>query len=252
MFADYPAAPQNCVLTKRSNFVVTTVGKELIVHKDETLYATLKGHSRKINMCAVDATGRTILSASQDKTVKVWDGYSATLRHTLSGHTKAVTSCAIDDAGTTIVSGSRDRTVKVWDAQTGTLRHTFREHTASITACAIDAVGHFLVSASDDHTLRLWDIHLGTARFSFTGHRHKITGCTISADGRIIISVAEDKTIKVWNTETLCCMTTLHVDSALRCCVISIDGQWLIAGGDGGVYFLRLVGFEDIVKRQAP
>ena len=74
--------------------------------------------------CAVSSDGASIVSASYDKTLKVWDARSGEARLTLQGHTAEVNGCAVSPDGAFIVSASRDKTLKVWDAGTGELRLT--------------------------------------------------------------------------------------------------------------------------------
>jgi hypothetical protein len=76
--------------------------------------ATLEGHTRCIRSVAV-ACGR-IYTASDDKTVKVWDATTHVEVTTLKGHTRAVYSVAV--AYGRIYTASKDETVKVCDAAT--------------------------------------------------------------------------------------------------------------------------------------
>ena len=67
-------------------------------------------------MCAVAPDGAWIVSASADKTLRIWDAASGETRRTLSGHTRAVYGCAVAPDGTWIVSASADETSQIWDA----------------------------------------------------------------------------------------------------------------------------------------
>jgi WD40 repeat protein len=78
-----------------------------------------------------------IVSASDDKTLKLWDAASGAERATLSGHTSGVTGCAVSPDGSWIVSASRDQTLKVWDAASGAERTTLSGHTHWVTGCAV-------------------------------------------------------------------------------------------------------------------
>ena len=63
--------------------------------------------------------GSRIVSASEDKTLKVWDAASETQPSTAKGHTDAVLGCAYSPDGSRIVSASWDKTLKVWDVASG-------------------------------------------------------------------------------------------------------------------------------------
>ena len=111
---------------------------------------TLSGHAGVVNGCAVSADGATIVSASDDQTLKVWDGRSGAERFTLSGHAAWVKSCAVSADGATIVSASDDKTLKVWDGRSGAERFTLSGHAGEVKGCAVSADGATIVSASSD------------------------------------------------------------------------------------------------------
>ncbi|MCU0516728.1 MAG: hypothetical protein MUC60_07630 [Oscillatoria sp. Prado101] len=58
--------------------------------------------------------GKTLVSGSNDKTIKIWNLDTGTLQNTLTGHTDTVYSVAISPDGKTLVSGSNDHTIKIW------------------------------------------------------------------------------------------------------------------------------------------
>jgi WD40 repeat protein len=78
---------------------------------------------------AVSPDGRTIVSGSADRTVKVWEAESGRLLRSLEGHTDSVRAVAVSPDGRTIVSGSWDNTVKVWEAESGRLLRSLEGHT---------------------------------------------------------------------------------------------------------------------------
>jgi WD40 repeat protein len=138
--------------------------------------------------CAISADGETIVSASDDKTLKVWDGRNAAERLTLRGHSRSVERCAISADGATIVSASRDHTLKVWDGRTGAERFTLSGHSRSVTSCAMNADGATIVSASDDQTLKVWDGRTGECLATlYTDGR--LLGCACAQDGQTIVAV---------------------------------------------------------------
>jgi WD40 repeat protein len=82
-----------------------------------------------------DRTRRqTAISASGDKTLKIWDTETGTEVRTLSGHTNWVNAVAIAPDGKTAISASGDDTLKIWDTETGTEVRTLSGHTDSVYA----------------------------------------------------------------------------------------------------------------------
>ena len=65
-----------------------------------------EGHTEPVSGCAVAPDGTWIVSASEDKTLRIWDVATGETRRTLTGHTEAVSGCAVAPDGTWIVSAS--------------------------------------------------------------------------------------------------------------------------------------------------
>lgn len=59
-----------------------------------------------------------IITASDDKTAKIWDANSFELLATLGGHSGSVNSASFSPDDRLIVTASSDGTVKIWDAFT--------------------------------------------------------------------------------------------------------------------------------------
>ncbi|NER30929.1 MAG: hypothetical protein F6J89_25735, partial [Symploca sp. SIO1C4] len=107
---------------------------------------------------AFSPDGKTIASASRDKTLKLWN-LEGTLLHTLNGHSASVYSLAFSPDGKTIASASRDKTLKLWNLE-GTLLHTLNGHSASVISVTLSPDGKTIASASTDNTVILWNFDL--------------------------------------------------------------------------------------------
>ena len=109
--------------------------------------------------------GKTLASASGDKTVRLWDLATNKERATLKGHAELVTSVAFSPDGKILASASYDKTVKLWDVATGKERVTLKG-TQAVWSVAFSPDGRMLASAGGSIVnapgeLKVWDIATG-------------------------------------------------------------------------------------------
>src|SRR5262249_41175949 len=68
---------------------------------------TLTGHTHAVRGVAVSRDGTRIVSASDDRTLRIWDAQTGECLRVLSGHKLPLSGLAISPDGSRIVSGSR-------------------------------------------------------------------------------------------------------------------------------------------------
>jgi WD40 repeat protein len=101
------------------------------------------------------------VSASDDKTLKIWDAGSGACLQTLEDHSHWVMSVAFSQNSTQLASVSWDSTVKVWDASSGMCLQTLEGHSNSVISVAFSHDAVLLASASQDKTVKIWDASSG-------------------------------------------------------------------------------------------
>ena len=70
--------------------------------------------------------GAQIVTASADKTARIWDARTGAQLTVLSGHGDRVYSAGYSPDGARIVTASDDRTARIWDARTARCSRCFR------------------------------------------------------------------------------------------------------------------------------
>ena len=161
-----------------------------------------EGHESWINAVAVTPDGRRCVSASGDRTLKVWDLVNGECLHTLEGHNSWINAVAVTPDGRRCVSASGDRTPKVWDLVNGECLHTLEGHESYINAVAVIPDGRRCVSASGDGTLKVWDLVNGVCLHTLEGHNDWIKAVAVTPDGRRCVSASDDGTLRIWDMET--------------------------------------------------
>jgi WD40 repeat protein len=233
----------NCALTPDDRFIVAMAvdgALKLIDINSGKELATYIGPGRLKRCCAISPDGSLVIS-SDDKVLKIFDAKSAAELRQLPGHDKWVEDCTFSPDGKFIVSSSFDGSIKVWDTETGIERFTLLGHRYSVGRCDVSPCGRLIASASSDGTLRVWDSESGKALWTLKEHTYIVQGCAFSPDGSLILSASLDNSLRLWDVATGMWMTTLETDGPMSYCAWLPDGQHIVATGEGGVYFLRLI-----------
>jgi WD40 repeat protein len=202
------------------------------------LICMLQGHSGIVNGVAVSADGRRAVSASSDRTLKVWDLETGRALCKLEGHSDHVNGVAVSADGRRAVSASDDNTLKVWDLELGRELRTLQVHPnffieghlGLLKRVAASADGRLAVSASLDNKLKVWDLETGSELRTLQGHSDRINAVAVSADGRRAVSASDDNTLKVWDLETGRELRVLQGHSGpVNTVAVTGDGRWVVS-----------------------
>lgn len=215
-----------------------------------SLRATCKGHASPVYGLAVSPDGKTLASASVDKTVKLWEIASGKELATLRGHANSVFAVAFSPDGKMIASGDHD-TIKLWDATTQMQIATLKGHSEVVMCLAFSPDGTTLASGSWDLKIRLWDTRSNKTIAIFTGHGPASSGVwsvCFSPDGKTLASGGGDSSIRIWDIQAAKEVIMLREDSLLGVQSVAFDksGKHLASSGCGTS--LRI---WDIKTRQA-
>ena len=99
---------------------------------DGDLLLVLEGHEGRVRSVSWNPKGDTIVSGSDDKTVRVWDATYGYCLHILTGHESRVASVSWSPEGNQIVSGSLDKTARVWDVPIARKKRKYAKNTDTL------------------------------------------------------------------------------------------------------------------------
>eukprot|EP00835_Amoeboradix_gromovi_P001832 NODE_92_length_21718_cov_0.361950.p6 type:complete len:421 gc:universal NODE_92_length_21718_cov_0.361950:13723-12461(-) len=181
---------------------------------------TCKGHTKAVNFVLYSKSGKLLVSASADTSIKFWDtdnNYQCI--KTCYGHDEAISMLAFDLESKYLYSCSRDSTIREWDIVTGNCENVLFGHNEWIRC--IDTSESHLASAGNDNFIKIWNLSTKQEEVELFGHEHVVETvkfvpkiCTKDAQDLVkstrnmslLISAGRDKTIKLWDLITKECL----------------------------------------------
>jgi WD40 repeat protein len=190
-----------------------------------------------VKSVAVSPDGQTIVSGSEDKTVRLWNLQGKSL---ILEHEDAVNSVAISPDGQTIVSGSEDKTVRLWGAKGKFIDEL--PHPGAVKKVAVSPDSQTIVSVTDENnaTVYLWGISGKLIdKFSPNGGVESIA---FYDDRTLVIAGNGDAgAVQLWDLNGKKTRVSFEKPLGKRSgyissIAVSFDRQTIVTGGDYSVY----------------
>ena len=86
-------------------------------HPPWKLMRVISGHLGWVRCVDVDHTNDWFVTGSADRTIKIWDLATGTLKLSLTGHISTVRGVAVSDRHPYLFSCGEDKQVKCWDLE---------------------------------------------------------------------------------------------------------------------------------------
>lgn len=222
--------------------------------RDKSIF-TLRGHTDWVNAVKIDPISRTIFTASDDLTIRLWDLDTRKCLRILRGHVGQVQQ---------IVPLPREFEFEFEEREAETITDESDSHTSSDEGSSPEArecVGpaadsryhttfssdpdrspppRYIVTSALDSTIRLWDVPTEKCVKTFFGHLEGVWA--LDADALRVVSGAEDRMVKVWDVRTGACEKTYTGHAGPVTCVGLSDSRMCSGSEDGEV---RMYCFAD-------
>ncbi|HWO25673.1 MAG TPA: hypothetical protein VNO30_43340 [Kofleriaceae bacterium] len=162
---------------------------------------SLREHQGAVWSAAFSPDGTRVVTASDDKTARIWDVATGKPFGRALMHTGPVYSAAFSPDGTRVVTASGDYTARVWDAATGEPVTPTLPHPGLVLHAKFSPDGTRVITASD-LTAYIWDAATGKLLAPVLEHEHFVTSAAFSPDGIAVITASYDKTARIWDAAT--------------------------------------------------
>ncbi len=160
---------------------------------------TFKGHSGSVTSAAFSPEGKRVVTASLDRTARVWDAATRLEIARLEGHSGVVLSAGFDREGRRVITSGEDGTARVWDATSGQELVRLKGHAGVVWCAAFGLDGSTAATADADGTVHLWNLASGRELSKLEGHSGAVLSVAFSLDGRRLVTASKDETARVWD-----------------------------------------------------
>jgi RNA polymerase sigma factor (sigma-70 family) len=194
-----------------------------------------------VAVLAFSSDGRTLVSASANGLVRVWDQATGKeLRHFVVEVASPINWVALSPDGRTFAAvdvpgPGAGHEIHLWDVTAGKPLRVLQGHTDIVRGLAFSADGKTLVSGSGnkDKTIRVWDVATGREVHRFEGdllgYRSPVA---LSRDGKFLAWGGTDRAVHVWDLEQ---GKEIRKVEGCRSAAFSPDGKAIALAGDGTI-----------------
>ena len=188
------------------------------------------GHSAPVTGLAVTADGKFLVTASDDKTVRVWDVASGKQLRSFQGHMEKLTAVAVRGDGRQVSSGSDDGAVRVWDLNTTDDHRAMTDSKESLWAVAVSSNGKRLAAAGADRKIRIYNPETGKLETTLDAPA-AITSLAFLPDGNRLVAGGGGKEVQVWDVTAKKVLQGLPGHGlAVLAVAASDDGKLVVTG----------------------
>ena len=188
-------------LTAPSNLVrkqtVTQLKPEW--HPPWKLMRVISGHLGWVRSLAVEPGNEWFASGAGDRTIKIWDLATGSLRLTLTGHISCVRGLAVSQRQPYLFSCGEDKMVKCWDLETNKVIRHYHGHLSGVYTLALHPTLDVLVTGGRDGVARVWDMRTRSNIHVLSGHKGTVSDVKCQEADPQVISSSLDSTVRLWD-----------------------------------------------------
>ncbi|CDW74119.1 wd-40 repeat protein [Stylonychia lemnae] len=177
---------------------------------DSTIILSIESmHVNPINQILYWNNGKSMISCSKDKKIKIWSLTTCDLEHSFPPqHQGSVESIILSQNQKVLFSGSLDQTVGVWCLQNFQLLAILNA-TIKIVQLNFTDDQSFLIAKNDDHDkIQYWRLEENSQSIKLAIDTSSLNECIVTPNGEYIVTTnLRTMGMEIWNTITKSCVT---------------------------------------------
>lgn len=158
-------------------------------------------HIKRVNSIRFSPDNQTLLTASDDGIVRLWDSKTGIEKNQFKGHAGEVHSAVFSPDGETILSGGKDGTARLWATRTGK-QILLKRHDAPLIATTFSSKGRFFLTLTLEGVVRVWDSSTGNDVSSLIENDSTANLAVFSPDESQIATAHGDCNVRLWNVRS--------------------------------------------------
>lgn len=207
------------------------------------LLRTFSGHSKAISDTDFHPSGKTFLTASYDRQIKLWDTeYGKCLGRFSTGKTPHVVRFNPSaEYSHEFLAGMSDKKIVQFDTRSGELVQEYDHHLAAVNTLTFVDDNRRFISTSDDKSLRAWEYGIPVPiKFIAEPYMFALTRATPHPNGKYVAFQSGDNQIVVYGATDKFrqnrkkCFRGHNTSGYAIDLKLSPDGQFLVSGDSGG------------------
>lgn len=161
----------------------------------------LNGHTDDVSKLAFSHDGYSLISASKDQTLKIWNLILNKTTFTLRGHTAAITDFDLASNGSLLASCDKQGRVILWNVYTGEKIIELLNDNISANTVQFNANDSLLAIGYNDGKLKIWNLKLNKFVVETFLHNEPINTLLFKEKENVIISGSTDRSIKIFDID---------------------------------------------------
>ena len=168
-------------------------------HPPWKLMRVISGHLGWVRALAVEPGNKWFASGAGDRTIKIWDLATGSLRLTLTGHISTVRGLAVSPRHPYLFSCGEDKMVKCWDLETNKVIRHYHGHLSGVYTLALHPTLDVLVTGGRDGVARVWDMRTRSNIHVLSGHTGTVSDLVCQEADPQVITASLDSTVRMWD-----------------------------------------------------